>query len=86
MRTTVTLEPDVADLISELMKERGMSFREAINSAVRAGLRQSGTRAGSFVQKSFSMGGEQSFRWDKALEAAMAIEDEELGRKISLRK
>ena len=39
-----------------------------------------------FVQKSYRLGAEQNFRWDKALEAATAMEDEELGRKISLRK
>ncbi len=32
------------------------------------------------------MGAEQNFRWDKALAAADAIEDEELSRKIVLRK
>jgi hypothetical protein len=68
------------------MKERGISFKEALNSAVRAGLMQSQPRRRSFVQKSFSLGSEQSFRWDKALEIAAAIEDEELIRKLSLRK
>jgi hypothetical protein len=68
------------------MKERGISFKEALNSAVRSGLTQGKTRSPGFVQKAFSLGGDQNFRWDKALEAAAAIEDEELGRKISLRK
>ena len=39
-----------------------------------------------FVQKTYSLGAEQLFRWDKALAAADAIEDEELVRKLSLRK
>jgi hypothetical protein len=38
------------------------------------------------VQKSYSLGGDQNFRWDKALEAAAVIEDEDLSRKLSLRK
>jgi len=38
------------------------------------------------MQKSFPLGREQNFRWDKALETASAIEDEELTRKLSLRK
>ena len=29
-----------------------------------------------FVQKSYRLGAEQNFRWDKALEAASALEDE----------
>jgi hypothetical protein len=86
MRTTITLEPDVQALIRTAMKERGISFKEALNSAVRAGLTQSKQRRRNFVQKSFSLGREQNFRWDKALEIAAAIEDEELIRKLSLRK
>jgi hypothetical protein len=38
------------------------------------------------VQKTYSLGAEQNFRWDKALAAAAALEDEELGRKIGLRQ
>lgn len=86
MRTTITLEPDVEALIRTAMKERGISFKEALNSAVRAGLTQGKSKRLAFVQKSYSLGSDQSFRWDKALEAAAALEDEELGRKFSLRK
>jgi hypothetical protein len=38
------------------------------------------------VQKAFSLGPAQEFRWDKALAAADAIGDEELLRKLSLRE
>lgn len=86
MRTTITLDPDVEALIRHVMKERGISFKEALHFAVRAGLRPSGRRRRSFVQKSFSLGAEQNFRWEKALEAAAAMEDEERSRKIALRK
>ncbi|MCZ2147046.1 MAG: hypothetical protein LC126_04655 [Bryobacterales bacterium] len=86
MRTTVTLEPDVQALIRAAMRERGISFKEALNSAVRAGLTPGKPKRRHFVQKSYSLGGDQAFRWDKALEAASAMEDEELGRKIAVRK
>jgi len=86
MRTTITLEPDVQALIRTAMKERGISFKEALNSAVRAGLTQAKPRRRGFAQKSYSLGADQNFRWDKALDAAAAIEDEELGRKLALRK
>jgi hypothetical protein len=86
VRTTITLEPDVQALIRAAMKERGVSFKEALNSAVRAGLTQGKPRRRNFVQKCYSLGGDQNFRWDKALEIAGAIEDEELGRKLALRK
>lgn len=86
MRTTVTLDSDVQSLIRIAMKERGLSFKEALNSAVRAGLSQGKQNRRHFVQKSFSLGQEKNFRWDKALETATVIEDEELARKLALRK
>lgn len=57
MRTTVTLEPDVQALIRAAMKERGISFKEALNSAVRAGLLKGKPRRHGFVQKTYSLGG-----------------------------
>ena len=69
-----------------LMKQRGLSFKEALNSSLRAGLTQSKPKQHPFTQKTFALGSEPSFRWDKALAAADAIEDEELVRKLALRK
>jgi hypothetical protein len=86
MRTTVTLDSDVESLIRTAMKQRGQSFKEALNSAIRAGLTQNRPGKRYFVQQTFALGAEQNFRWDKALVAADAIEDEELTRKLSLRK
>jgi hypothetical protein len=87
MRTTVTLDPDTERLVRSVMRERRLSFKQALNDAIRAGLTQRAQRSrGRFVQKSFPLGAEQYFRWDKALATAEAMEDEELGRKLSLRK
>ena len=80
------MEPDVQALIRTAMKERGISFKEALNSAVRSGLTQGKPKRRYFVQRSYSLGADQNFRWDKALETATSIEDEELSRKFSLRK
>ena len=38
MRTTVTLEPDVAERLRQIMKERNLTFKEAVNSTLRRGL------------------------------------------------
>lgn len=73
-------------LIRRAMRERGVSFKEALNSAIRAGLLQPAPKKRRFVQKTFSLGGERYFNWDKALSTAAAIEDEELTRKLALRK
>jgi hypothetical protein len=87
VRTTVTLDADVERLIRDAMRERSISFKEALNEAARIGLRDNGQkRSQKFTQKTFRMGEGQEFRWDKALAVADAIEDEELNRKLSLRK
>jgi hypothetical protein len=85
MRTTVTLDPDVERLVRDVMRERGLSFKQALNEALRRGLAPQG-RSQRFVQRSFRMGESQEVRWDKALALAEAMEDEELSRKLALRK
>ncbi len=87
MRTTVTLDPDTERLVRNIMRERGVSFKQALNDAIRAGLaptKRNGARR--FTQKTYALGAEQNFRWDKALAVADAIEDEELSRKLSIHK
>ena len=39
MRTTLTLDPDVAALAKRVQRERGQSFKELVNEALRRGLR-----------------------------------------------
>ncbi len=87
MRTTVTLDPDVELLIRDAMAKRGVSFREALNEAVRIGLRSKEPKGNpKSHQKTFHMGQEQEFCWDKALATADALEDEELSQRLALRK
>jgi hypothetical protein len=87
VRTTVTLDADTERLVRKSMRERGLSFKKALNQAIRDGLALAKpARSRRFVQKSFRLGAEQYFRWDKALATAEAMEDEELSRKLSLRK
>jgi hypothetical protein len=81
----VTLDPDVERLLQQLVRERGISFKQALNDSVRAGAQGKRTPK-KFVQRSFSLGAEQYFRWDKALALAESIEDEELSRKVALGK
>jgi len=40
MRTTLSLDPDVAILLEKVRKTRRLSFKEAVNEALRAGLTQ----------------------------------------------
>lgn len=38
MRTTVTIDPDVAVQLEREMREQGLGFKEALNRALRRGL------------------------------------------------
>jgi hypothetical protein len=87
MRTTVTLEPDVERLIRDAMREKSISFNEALNQAARLGLGGgSAGNGGKFEQATFRMGQAAEIRWDKALALADAIADQELTRKLELCK
>jgi hypothetical protein len=86
MRTTVTLDADVVARIKSLMREKGISFKEALNTAIRAGLDQNKKRSNArFRQKSFSMGN-PSVPLRKALQLAADLEDEEIVRDLTIRK
>ena len=84
MRTTVTLEPDVEALVKRVMRERGMSFKDAINHAIREGLTRA-PRAPRFRTPTHRMGFEPAIPWDKALRLSAELEDEELARRLAAR-
>ena len=87
MRTTVTLDPDVEALLRRVMKRRGVSFKAALNEAIRDGLSHPAAKtARSFALKTYRMGYRPEVALDKALSLAAELEDEELARKMSLRK
>jgi hypothetical protein len=86
MRTTITLDPDVEQMLRDTIRDKDLTFKEAVNQAIRAGLREKNTARPRFRQKSFSMGSERLFPWEKALQVAAALEDEELLRKMALGK
>jgi hypothetical protein len=53
MRTTVTLDPDVEQLLRDAMQQRRQSFKEALNQAIRAGL--SGTGGLGVADRPFAL-------------------------------
>ena len=87
MRTTVTIDPDVEALLRKAMRERGLSFKEALNGAIRSGLAPASGRAPrKYRLKTYRMGFRPEVPLDKALGLAAALEDEEIVWKLSLRK
>ena len=85
MRTTITLDPDVEAKLKNFMKERGISFKEAVNYAVRQGIGGRGKNRKPFRQKTFSMG-VSVVPLRKAMQLAADMEDDEVVRDLSVRK
>jgi hypothetical protein len=55
MRTTVTLDEDVAAAVEQMRRDSGMGLSEALNELARTGLRAPRTRA-RFVQRTHAVG------------------------------
>jgi hypothetical protein len=85
-RTTVTLDPDVAEQLKSLARSRNISFKVALNDAVRAGLAAERGTARPFKVQSWPMGLRPGLDLTKALQMAYDLEDEEIIRKLQLGK
>lgn len=79
MRTTVTLDPDAEQLLRRRMRERGVSFKVALNDAIREAL--GGGPSGSFRTPTRDLG-IPTVNLDRALALAGDLEDEERLRKM----
>jgi hypothetical protein len=86
VRTTITLEPDVAAKLRALARERGISFKEAVNTALRRGLSDRDPASRPFVVEARPLGLRPGVDLDRALRLAGELEDEETARKLELRK
>jgi hypothetical protein len=86
MRTTVTLDEDVAARLRQVSRERGVSFKAALNGAIRLGLSASAPPSKRFSVEARPLGIRPDVNIDKALSLAGEIEDSEILRKLELRK
>lgn len=84
MRTTVTLDPDVEAKLKVTMRERGVSFKAALNDALRSGLNGPAPAGRPFRMQTAPLGAR--FNIDKALTIAGEMEDEEYLRKREMGK
>jgi hypothetical protein len=83
MRTTITLEPDVQELLKHAMREQDAPFKRVVNDALRKGLRTGGTnKRKRFVQPVFD-GGVPLVDLTKAGALADELEDQELIAKLA---
>lgn len=81
MRTTVTLDPDTRLLVERAMRERGVTFKEALNAGVRAGLGapEAGPRTYTLAREL----GPARVDLTKALGLAAALEDDALAGRLA---
>ena len=81
MRTTVTLDPDARLLIERAMRERGLSFKEAVNEAIRAGLGPSTSSPPAYTTPRAL--GPARVDLTHALRLTADLEDDALARKLA---
>lgn len=79
MRTTVTLDDDTLAVIRRRMREGGVSFKAALNDAIRAGAAERPAPT-PFVTGTAHLG-VPAVNLDRALQIAGDLEDEELIRR-----
>lgn len=80
MRTTITLDPDVAALLEKEMKQREIGFKVAVNDAIRRGLGQPPTVDIAWPTHDL---GNVRVDLDHVNQVAAEFEDEELLRKLA---
>jgi len=81
MRTTVTLDPDTEQAVRRAMREQGVSFKQALNDAIRRGV---GPEPERFTTATASIG-LPAVALDRALQLAADLEDDELVRRLRAR-
>jgi Ribbon-helix-helix protein, copG family len=86
MRTTVTLDSDLAAKLRAVARERGVSFKEALNSALRRGLTGGGGGSKRYRLASRRLNLRPGVDLEHALRLAGELEDAETIRKLELRK
>jgi hypothetical protein len=87
MRTTVTLDPDVAAKLKQAAHDRGVSFKEALNSTVRRGFERGEAKSQPYrLPAPQRMEAKPGINLDKALQLAGELEDAETMRKLQLGK
>ena len=84
MRTTLTLEPDVARKLRKKMAEKKLTFRQAVNEALRAGLETTAAeKRHKFVVEPHACGFKAGVDLDKLNQLVDEMEAEAVARKLS---
>lgn len=89
MRTTLTIDDRIAKALKALAHRSGKPFKQVVNETLQAGLaaREAPARARPYRLTPVSLGGVvPGIDLTKALRLADALDDDEIARKLELRK
>jgi hypothetical protein len=87
MRTTLTLDDKLAKALKEIAHRTGKPFKVVVNETLRGGLQKKTVQPKPYRLKTVSLGGVLGgLNLDKSLSIADALEDEEIARKLEMRK
>lgn len=89
MRTTLTIDDQLARLLKQRALETGRPFKEVVNEALRHGLEQTASPPvrRPYRLEPIALGQPaRGIDLDKALQLAGSLEDQELAQKLELRK
>ncbi len=89
MRTTLTIDDEIARQLKEIAFRTGKSFKSVVNDSLRAGIsgRPGAPMPKRYRVKPVAMGAVVGpYNLDKALLLADRIEDEEIARKLQMQK
>ncbi|MDX1606260.1 MAG: hypothetical protein R3202_08705 [Candidatus Competibacterales bacterium] len=87
MRTTLRIDDELLRQLKEQAHRENVSLTRLVNRTLRAGMQQSrrSGRRPAYREQTYSMG-EPQLNLDRALALAADLEDEEILRKLALRK
>lgn len=89
MRTTLTIDDQLARTLKEMAHRTGKTYKEVVNETLRAGMTASQfiNKARPYRLKPASLGkAAGGYNLIKALQLADLMEDEEIARKLDMRK
>lgn len=87
MRTTLTIDDNIGRQLKELAHRQGKSFKQVVNEVLRRGLVGSVQEVrGTYTIEPSALGARADVDLIKAMQLAGDLEDEELARKLSMRK
>jgi hypothetical protein len=88
MRTTIDINDHLLEKIRKKSLDEGLPLKAVINETLRLGLtvEEKPRQAAAFRCRTFSMGFPPKQEIDRALDLSEKLEDEEIARKLLLRK